>query len=170
MNYDNMTREDLIAYIEMMKIDRSFNIIKKEAALYEHGNLADGETVILIDIACMHAMNHKYTMNGTDQRIRNFTQHVRESDVIAKFGGDELVIIVRSTSDITAYTNRLNQVMRDNELYGVMAVTTSCNGLENTFNKLDAKVSACKLQLELSGLKPDRNQEYTCGESWIVYC
>jgi diguanylate cyclase (GGDEF)-like protein len=144
--------------------------MRKEAMLYHCSNLTDGEIVILIDIACMHAGNHKYTMNGMDSFIRNVTQYIRENDIIGKFGGDELVIIVRSTSDINAMMERINQVMRDNNLYGVMAVTTSRNGLENTFNKLDAKVSACKLQLELSGLKPDRNVEYVCGESWIVYC
>ena len=170
LNLSAMSYDELLAYATKISYDRSFEIMKKEAALYQYGNIADGEIVILIDIACMHSLNHKYTMDGADSFIRSFTQDIRESDIIAKFGGDEIIIIVRSTNDIKAMITRINNMLRANNLYGVIATTTSYNGLENTFKYLDKHVSYHKLQLEKTGKKPSRDAEYTCGESLIVYC
>lgn len=167
MNYDCMTREDLIAYIESIRIDRSFEVLKKESALVEW-NVADNTPIILIDIASMHAANHKYTMNGVDQFIRNVTKEIRSTDKIAKFGGDELVIVLESCDNAWAYMHRVAGIMRDNNLYAVMAAMPAKNGLENTFKMLDAIVMAEKEEQDKNGEK-DRHAEYTVKESTIIY-
>jgi len=168
MNYDAMTREELIAYIESVRIDRSFDILKKESALVEW-IVPDNTTIIFLDLASMHAANHKYGMDGVDQFIRNITKFIRKSDACAKFGGDEIVIMLQSESDGWAYMERLAQVMSDNNMYGTIACTKSVGGLQNTVNKLDSIVMQDKLESEKDGSKANRHAVYICGESTLIY-
>jgi diguanylate cyclase (GGDEF)-like protein len=170
LDLSTLSYDKLLEYATKVSIDRSFEIMKKEACLFQYENISNGEIVILIDIANMHAMNHFYSMNGVDTRIKNFCAELRSNDIVAKFGGDELVIIVKSTNDIIAYTDRIVEIMRSNDLYGVIAVTFSNNGLNATFNHLDTHLSSMKLALETLGLKADRNAEYACGLSQVIYC
>lgn len=168
MNYDNMSREDLIAYIESIRIDKSFNILKKESALVEW-TIADGDQVIFMDIVAMHSANHLYGMDGVDSFIRNITDWIRVSDKVAKFGGDEIVIVLQSNTNAWHYMERLAVVMANNNMYGTIAATTALNGLENTIKKLDAIVMTDKLESEKNGTKADRCATYVCGESTIIY-
>jgi len=168
MNYDGMTRDDLIAYIEKLRVDISFGIIKKETAVAEW-NVPNGTTIIYLDLACMHSANHKYGMSTVDSFIRNITAYIRTSDNAAKFGGDEIVIMLQSESDGWAYMQRLAQVMSDNNMYGTMAYTKSHGGLLTTVDKLDSIVMQDKLESELDGSKAHRDAEYTCGESTLIY-
>ena len=168
MQYDNMTREDLIAYIESIRIDRSFEILRKESALVEW-TIEENTPIILLDIASMHSMNHKYGMSTVDSFIRNVTASIRITDRIAKFGGDEIVIVLDSMDDAWAYMHRVNELMRANNLYAVMCATKYHDSLLATFEKLDSIVMAEKLEQESNGEKASRDELYTCKESTIIY-
>ncbi len=108
-------------------------------------------------------------MSVVDSFIRNITSFIRTTDQCAKFGGDEIVIMLQSNSDGWQYMNRLAQVMKENNMYGTMACCLSSRGLQQTVDKLDAVVMADKLESENDGSKADRYAAYTCGESTIIY-
>jgi len=170
MNYNDLTRSELLDLVNVLSIDRSFEIMKKEACIFHYDNISDGEIVLFIDLCNVHAANHKYSMAGYDRFVRNVTRTIRESDIIAKFGGDELVIILRSTADIKAFVARLITIMAENNIYAVIACTTSYNGLVATVEYLDKHVSYHKLLAERTGSKPDRSKDYECLASTVVYC
>jgi hypothetical protein len=168
MNYDNLTREELIAVIQELSFDRSFGIIKKERGILDYGNIVDGTDVIYIDLANVHAANHLYTMDGYDSFVRNVTAQIKHEDVVIKFGGDEIVIIPRNGTSLVDYIARLNTLLKDNNIYAVIASTKSINGLCETVKYLDAIVSAEKTELEATGKKPARDQVYTVRDSSIL--
>lgn len=169
MNYDNMTREDLIAMIESLSYDKSFGVMKKERGILDYGNIADGTDVIFIDLANVHAANHLYTMDGYDQFVRNVLDNIKHEDTVIKFGGDEIVIIPRNGTHLEEYINRLMALMYSNNIYAVIATMKSMNGLCATVKELDVIVSGEKLRLEESGLKPCRDEKYRVLESVVIY-
>lgn len=168
MNYDTMSRDDLIAMIETLSYDQSFGILKKERGILEYGNIADGTDVIYLDLCNVHAANHLYTNDGYDCFVRNVTDKIKHSDAVIKFGGDELVIIPRNGTHIVEYLDRLTRLLRDNNIYAVIAYTQSVNGLTATVKTLDKIVSAEKKRLEENGLKPSRDEAYKVLDSIII--
>lgn len=174
MNYNNLSHEQLIAIIEaqnaqieFLSKDISFNILKKESGVLHHNNIANGTEIIFIDLCNVHAANHLYTMDGYDQFVRNVTNRI--DDIAIKFGGDEIVIILPENSNAWAYMHRIAEIMQNNNIYAVMCATKSHGTLLETVKTLDAVVSAEKLALEQNGEKPNRDAEYTCLESIILY-
>ena len=168
MNYDNMSQAELIAIIEILSMDVSFGIMKKERGILDYGDIADGTDVIFIDLGNVHAANHKYTQDGYDSFVRNVTSKLKNEDTLIKFGGDEIVIIPRAGTRIVQYIARITTLLQDNNIYAVLAATKSLGGLCDTVKYLDAIVSAEKLELELTGAKPHRDQPYQLLESFVI--
>lgn len=167
MNYDNMTREELIALIEKLSIDSAFQVMNRNAAELRYSTIKSGKSLIMVDIANMHAANHKYTMHGVDTMIQNVIDSFRHSDIVIRWGGDELVIILNSGCPLE-YITRFDQVMRNNNLYGVYGVVTTSDNLRESVKRADALVMQVKLCLELNNMKPSRDQEYMVLDSHVV--
>lgn len=172
MDYSKLSKQELLDILHFARIDRSFGIIKKEFGIIEYGNVADGSIVIYLDLANVHAANHKYSMDGYDKFVQNVMNELRESDILIKFAGDEIVILpknINNAADLKTYIMRLSKLLADNNIYAVIAITTAVNGLENTVLYLDKIVSCKKLELEVCGLKPHRDAEYVCLNSIVMY-
>ncbi len=167
MNYDNMTRDQLIALIEQLTIDSAFGIINRNGAMMRYNDIEDGRTLILLDLCNLHALNHKYTNAGVDQLIRNVVNQFRHDDSVIRYGGDELVIILNSGNG-QEYVKRFDSVMHANDMYAVYAIVTTSNGLENSVAKADELLTAVKVSIELNGMKPDRNQPYELLDSHVI--
>lgn len=168
MNLQDCSKAELLAIIETLSTDLSFGIMKKERGILEYGNIADNTPVIFIDLANVHAANHLYTMDGYDSFVRNVTSAIKHEDVVIKFGGDEVVILPRTGTHIAEYIARLTTLLHTNNIYAVIASAPSINGLVETVKYLDAIVSDVKLELELTGKKPSRDEAYHVMESVVV--
>ena len=165
---ETMNKEELIAMMMDLGMDRAFGVISRNMAQSFYKTIDSGKILIMIDIANMHAANHLFTMDGTDRRIKNVTDAIRMSDLVIRWGGDELVIVLNS-GDIEDYLVRLDELMQANDLYGVYGVVTTSTDLAESVNRADSIVSATKLMLEVTGQKPDRNAQYVCLNSVTVY-
>lgn len=167
MNYDAMSRDELIAAIEILTIDAAFGIMNRNAAMLKHSTIESGKSLIMFDIANMHGANHKYTMCGVDNMIRTLINTFRQSDILIRYGGDEIVILLNSGNALE-YIDRFDAVARANNLYGVYGIVTTSTSLEESVNRADALVMAVKTSLELNGLKASRDQEYSLLDSHVV--
>jgi len=161
---ENELLRSLIAKLQM---DCTFGILNKNGAMMLYGNVEDGKNLIFIDLCNVHAANHKHTMAGYDAMINKMLDSFRHSDTIIKYGGDELVIILNSGNP-EEYMKRMDYVMQQNNIYAVMVSVKTQGGLQKSIDKADAIVSEVKMSLELNGMKPDRNEEYTCLDSHII--
>jgi GGDEF domain-containing protein len=167
MNYDDMTREELIAMVEKLTIDSAFGIINRNAAELSYSTIESGKQLIMFDIANMHGANHKYTMAGVDTMIRTLINEFRHSDILIRWGGDEIVILLNSGCALE-YIDRFDTVARANNLYGVYGIVTTSNSLVESVARADALVMQVKLCLELNGMKTSRDQEYSLLDSHVV--
>ncbi len=167
INYNELSREELIARINQLEIDSAFGILNRNGAMARYSTIESGKSLIMVDIANMHAANHKFTMNGVDTLIRNVVKEFRHDDLVIRFGGDELVILLNS-GNAEEYVKRFDAAMKQNHLYAVYAIVTTSNSLLESVVRADALVSEVKYALELNGMKPDRSAEYKVLESHII--
>jgi diguanylate cyclase (GGDEF)-like protein len=165
---ETMNKDELVNMLMSMGMDRAFGVISRNMAETFYTSIESGKTLIMIDIANMHAMNHKFNMNGVDTRIKNVTDVIRHSDLVIRWGGDELVIVLNS-GNVADYLIRLDELMAANDLYAVYGVVTTSESLSESVARADEKISATKLMLEVTGQKPDRNAEYVKLNSVTVY-
>lgn len=175
MNIQDMTREQLIALVQQqqsriayLECDQAFGGIQNRNAVASKPICA-GRKLVQIDICNMHAANHMYTMDGVDKLICAFVDQFRHTDTIIRWGGDEIVIIPSDDSNMDAFCTRLDVVLHDNNLYGVIAVVTTSTDITETVKRADMLVSAVKLSLELNHMKPGRDELYRVLDSHIVY-
>lgn len=164
---NQMSKEELTQLILDLGMDRAFGIISRNMAETFYTTIEADKTLIMVDIANMHALNHAFTMAGADERIKNVTDVIRHSDLVVRWGGDEIVIVLNS-GNVAEYIIRLNELMAANDLYAVICAVNTSNSLVETVNRADEKISATKLMLEVTGQKPDRNAPYVCLNSVII--
>jgi GGDEF domain-containing protein len=167
--YNELQQENdtLRALIAQLQQDHTFGILNKSGLHMLWSNIEDGKDLIYIDLCNVHAANHAYTFSGYDSKINKVLDAFRSSDIIAKIGGDELIVILNSGNAVE-YCERLAQVMKENDIYAVIAPVKTSNGLQATIDKADADVSGLKLALEMYGLKPSRDEAYKCLDSYII--
>lgn len=164
---ETMDKNELIDMLMNMGMDRAFGVISRNMAETFYTTIEAGKTLIMVDIANMHALNHAFTMAGADERIKNVTDTIRHSDLVVRWGGDEIVIVLNS-GNVSEYIIRLNELMAANDLYAVICAVTTSESLVETVNRADEKISATKLMLEVTGQKPDRNAPYVCLNSIVI--
>lgn len=175
MNYSNLTQSELIAIIEtqkaqieLLQIDPFTGILNASGAFTFHSSIPANKALLMIDMCNVHAMNHKYTMNGTNERwIRIFDDN-RLEDILIKYGGDEFVVII-DINDLNGYIDRLLTKLSDNDCYAIVAVVSTSNSLKESVDRADLIVSAAKYTQEINGMKPGRDEEYSMGDSHIIY-
>lgn len=164
---ETYNKEELITLLLENGIDRAFGVITRNMAQTFYENIESGKTLIMLDIANMHAMNHLYGMAAVDQRIKTVTDFIRHSDMVIRWGSDEIVIMLNS-GDTEQYIDRLDRLMADNELYGVYGIVTTSDSLAESVERADRIVMTVKLMLEETGQKPDRNETYRVLPSWVA--
>jgi diguanylate cyclase (GGDEF)-like protein len=123
-------------------------------------------SIILLDIDNFKSINERYGHSGGDAVIRNvgriISEHVRQSDVACRYGGDEFFILCRyaTISNAVGFADDLHQALALDSLRpngqelpvtvsigvatipGVHAVTTA----EEFFQCADMALRACKQQ------------------------
>src|SRR5688500_243134 len=158
-NIHTMSREELIAYVETtLEVDPAFQCMNRIGAERRYTSVNTDQALIFIDIANMHALNHKYTMSGADERIRNVVSSVRQTDTIWRYGGDELICLVPA-ANVEGFLKRIEQLMSDNDLYAVYGIVF-CDRMtimESAIARADLAVMQVKATLDANGMKPDRN-------------
>jgi GGDEF domain-containing protein len=164
---ESMSKADLVELALNLGIDGTFKLINRNFALLFYTEIESGKTMLMIDLANMHGINHKYSMSTVDQFINNVLDQFRSSDFWIRWGSDEIIVILNS-GDAVDFISRLDAVMAENELYAVYGIVTTSNNLVESINRADSIVMAEKCRLERCGLKPDRNQEYCRLASSIV--
>lgn len=165
---ETMSKDQLIDMMMSMGVDRAFGIMSRNMAETFYGSIEAGKTLIMVDIANMHAMNHLYSMDGVDQRIKAVTDVIRHSDLVIRWGGDELVIVLNS-GNVEDYIARLDTLMHQNDLYAVIGSVITSESLAESVKRADAIVMQTKLMLEETGQKPNRDEAYRVLPSVIVY-
>jgi GGDEF domain-containing protein len=167
---DTMSMDVLKAYARKLEIDPAFGCYNRGAGELNYPTVKNGYAVVFIDIANMHALNHKYTMAIVDEFIANVINVARDSDIVYRHGGDEIVCVVPA-ADVNGFVDRLDSVMSDNNLYGVYGIVY-CNkntAIQNAVKRGDELVMAVKAILDANGSRPDRNALYVKYDSVRVY-
>lgn len=161
---------ELESQVKTLSNDPFTGILNAAGALLTHPTIPANKTLIFIDMCNLHAMNHLYSMNGTNQRwIESLAfMKMRLNDVLIKWGGDEFVIIIDSEST-EGFIERLDASFHANDCYAVYGVVTTSNSLQESVNRADSLVMKKKLELENAGLKPHRDAPYICLDSHVVY-
>lgn len=176
MNYNTLTRDELIALvtaqqeiIAQLQTDHAFGIMNRATAFSKYAHLTN-KYLIMIDIANMHALNHLYGMHVVDDKIKSVLTTLRKNDVY-RHGGDEICLLVDDTIDIDVLLTRLDESMRDNDLYAVYGIyhAEDCT-LEHATMRVDTCIMFWKRMLESSGEKPERNETYVRLQSDFIYC
>lgn len=162
-----MTRDQLIDMVCNLGIDSTFKLINRDIAKLFYSTIEAGKTMLFIDLANMHGLNHKYGMNTADQFINNVLDTFRHSDLWIRWGSDEIVCIMESGC-VVDFIGRLDAVMAQNDLYAVYAYVTTSDSLCESVNRADVVCMDAKKQLEKFGLKAGRNDEYTRLTSTVV--
>lgn len=169
LSYNDLLLENeaLRDMIRQLQNDCTFQVLNKNGLMALHSDIEDGKDLIFIDLCNVHSANHKFTMAGYDELVNNALVDFRHSDIWAKIGGDEFVVILNS-GNVVDFIDRLNAAMRLNNVYAVFAAVKTHGGLKNSIDAADMLVSEVKLSLELNGMKPSRSEEYKCLESHII--
>lgn len=170
--YDVQALLDRIAHLEAenakLKLDPFTGIMNAAGALSLHANIPAGKKLIFIDMCNIHAMNHKYLMAGVNERWVNVFNHMRLTDILIKWGGDEFVIILND-GDVEQFLDRLDDTFHKFDCYAVYSVVTTSNSLNESVARADAIAMKKKLELEQTGQKPGRDEPYRVLPSHIVY-
>jgi len=169
IKFENLTREELIAYCYGTMNDAFTGYMKKETALFLHKNIPSGKALLFVDMCRVHKLNHTLgSMDATNERwIKSFSQ-MRYSDMIIKYGGDEFVILIEQ-KDVIGYIDRLTTAMLENEVYSIISVVTTSNDLAESIKRGDAIVNQYNGFLEELNMKPDRDAPYVCLPSTVIY-
>lgn len=165
---ESYTKDQLIEMLLNSGVDRAFGVMTRNMAETFHGTIDADKDLIFLDIANMHAMNHLYGMDGVDSRIKNVTDAIRHSDLVVRWGGDEIVILVNSGS-IAVYVNRLIALMEQNDLYGVMTVVKTSTSLAESVKRASDHTMQVKDMIDQSGRKPSRDAGYIRLDSVVEY-
>ena len=85
-----------------------------EQAIYRHGRSRTNFSIIILDLDNFKKLNDRDGHLAGDQYLRDFTAmvrtHIRPSDTLARFGGDEFVILQEaSEQDALASSERIRQ-------------------------------------------------------------
>lgn len=162
-----MSKEDLVSLACKLAIDSTFQLLNRDIAKLCYSKIDSGKTLLFIDLANMHGLNHKYGMNTADQFINNVLDQFRHTDLWIRWGSDEIVCVMNS-GDAVDLISRLDRVMADNDLYAVYAHITTSESLIESINRADSVAMNAKAQLEKFGLKAGRNDPYCRFTSTVV--
>lgn len=182
MTFSTLSNEQLIALIayqseqlnkaaqdiQSLQIDHMTGIMNASGAYTFHSTIPANKALLMIDMCNVHAMNHKYTMDGTNERWVNIFSDNRLEDVLIKYGGDEFVVIL-DQKDVVGYIERLEQKMIANDVYAIVGIIITSNDLKESINRADEIVTAAKYSQEINGMKPSRDEIYSMGESHFIY-
>lgn len=165
---NSLTKAQLISMVNSLCTDPFTHIMNASAAYTFHSAIPANKALLMIDFCSIHSMNHKYTMNGTNERWINIFKNNRLEDILIKYGGDEFVVIIDQDS-VAGYIEKLSAKMIENDSYAIVAIVTTSNSLKESVNRADAIVTAAKYSQEINGMKPDRDAEYCMGDSHFIY-
>ncbi|RTR37057.1 GGDEF domain-containing protein [Shewanella canadensis] len=116
LKQENIT-DSLMGIFNRRYLDRRLKDETERALNYSHPL-----SIFLIDIDHFKQVNDNYGHQVGDLVLKNIAQLIkhslRESDVLARFGGEEFVVILPRTKDSTSYTlaERLRHVVADFKL------------------------------------------------------
>jgi len=116
LKQENIT-DSLMGIFNRRYLDRRLNDETERALNYSHPL-----SIFLIDIDHFKRVNDNYGHQVGDLVLQNIAQVIkhslRESDVLARFGGEEFVVILPRTKGSTSYTlaERLRHVVEDFQL------------------------------------------------------
>lgn len=164
---NDMSKDQLVDLVCKLSIDATFKLMNRDIAKLFYSNIESGKTLLFIDLANMHGLNHKYGMSTADQFINNVLNQFRHSDMWIRWGSDEIVCIMNS-GDLVDFISSLDRAMADNDLYAVFAHITTSDSLCESIDRADSIAMAAKFQLEKFGLKAGRSDEYTRLTSTVV--
>lgn len=164
---ESMTKDELVNLTMQLGVDGTFKIINRNFALIFHTKIEASKTLVMIDLANMHGINHLKGMNVVDYCINNVLEGFRSSDTWIRWGSDEFVVLLNS-GDVVDFINRFDAVMQENDLYATYGIVSTSTDLVESINRADAVVMAAKLQLEKFGLKAGRNDHYVRLTSTVV--
>lgn len=148
-------------------VDSTFKLINRDFAKMFHSHIESDKTLLFIDLANMHGLNHKYSMSLADQFINNVLNTFRHNDTWIRWGSDEIVVILDS-GNVCELINRLHVEMTANNLYAVYGIVTTSTDLQESIDRADAIVMSAKSQLEKYGLKAGRDEVYSVKASVVV--
>ena len=102
-------------------------------------------SVILLDIDFFKEINDKYGHQIGDEILKGVAKtlktSVRDSDIVARWGGDEFIIVAIETVEQDAYhiAEKIRLTIQDTEYFKQIKVTTSIGVAEFNLNKDDAR-------------------------------
>lgn len=166
--YQNEIIKSAAKNIQSLQIDPMTGIMNASGAFTFHSTIPADKALLMIDMCNVHAMNHKYTMDGTNERWINIFSDNRLEDTLIKYGGDEFVVILDS-NDVAGYIERLENKMIANDVYAIVSVVNTSNSLKESIDRADEIVTAAKYTQEINGMKPSRDTEYCIGDTHIIY-
>lgn len=164
------SKAELITMLIENGIDRAFGIMTRNMAELFHSNIDAGKSLVFVDIANMHGMNHSEKMGfmpGVDKRIDTVLAQFRHSDLWIRWGGDEIVVVLNS-GEVCEFISRLDAAMAREELYAVYGIVETSTSLVESVKRASNITMACKAQLEKHGLKAGRDDEYVRLTSQVV--
>jgi len=166
-NLNTLDKDALVSLVCQLSIDSTFRLMNRDIAKMFYSTIESGKTLLFIDLANMHGLNHRYGMDTADQFINNVLDQFRHSDFWVRWGSDEIVCILNS-GDIVDFIGRLDYAMQENDLYAVFAYVTTSESLCESIKRADTIAMAAKAQLEKFGLKAGRNEQYCRLTSTVV--
>jgi len=102
-------------------------------------------SVILLDIDYFKEINDQYGHQTGDEILKGVAKtlktSVRDSDIVARWGGDEFLIVAVETIETDAYhlAEKIRLTIQNTEYYKQIKVTTSIGVAEFNLNKDDAR-------------------------------
>lgn len=102
-------------------------------------------SVILLDIDCFKEINDKYGHQVGDEILKGVAKtlktSVRDSDIVARWGGDEFIIVAVETVELDAYhlAEKIRLTIQNTEYFKQIKVTISIGVAEFNLNKDDAR-------------------------------
>lgn len=167
-NFADLSKEELIVVLNKVIWDAHTGFLSGNAAAALGASVEAGDIAVYLDFCNVHACNHFYGgLMGTNTRwINCFTS--RGDDTIIKWGGDEIVVLLKNY-DVEGYIHRLVNSMKENNVYAVITIVRTSSDLIETIARADTICTSVKNELERTGKKPHRDAPYVCLDSIVVY-